>query len=70
MQDKSFNFKKSIKSLANIDDRVTVIIGKYKLDKEIELEHRKIVINILKGVRNFILDFNALCETTLETTIL
>ena len=41
MHDKSFNFKISTKSLADIDNRVNILTARYKFDKGIELEDKK-----------------------------
>ena len=54
-----FNFEKSISNLINLDDRINMILEKYKTKTKIEYDNknRVIIINILNEIRMFMLDF-------------
>ena len=43
--------------MSDIDDRINMIIAKYKPDIDIEIEDKKTVIIILNEIRNKFLDF-------------
>ena len=55
-----FNFEKSISNLINLDDRINMILEKYKTKTKIEYDNknRVIIINILNEIRMFMLDFD------------
>ena len=57
MYDISFILKNYIKDLAGIDDRINILVAKYKPDNVTELEDSKRVTSILNIIRNNLLDF-------------
>ena len=54
-----FNFEKSISNLVNLDDRINMILEKYKpkTKKDDDNKNRFIIISILNKIRMFMLDF-------------
>ena len=47
MDDRLFNFEKSIKNVANIDDKVNILIDDHKPKTATEYDNKKIVVSIL-----------------------
>ena len=68
MHDKSFNFKISTKSLADIDNRINILTARYKFDKRIELDDKKRVISILSVIRTNLLDFHTRHDALFKLT--
>ena len=53
-----FNFRKSIKNLANTDNEIIMIIYDYKPKTETEYDNKKREVSILDETRKFLVDFN------------
>ena len=68
MDDKLFNFEKSIKHLANIDNKINIIIGNYQPKTETGFVIKKSVFSILNEIRSSILDFYLNYETICKMT--
>ena len=51
------DFEKSIKGLANIDDKINMIIGYYKPKTESRYDDEKRVVSILNEIAKFMFDF-------------
>ena len=64
-----FNFKKSTKNLANIDEKINATIDDYKPKTETEYDNKKRVAgSILNEIRKSMLDFYVSHETTFNLT--
>ena len=66
MHDISFILKNYIKDLAGIDDRINILVAKYKPDNVTELEDSKRVASFLNTIRNNLLDFHTLQDNFLS----
>ena len=63
MDNRLFNFEKSIKNLSDIDNRIHKIIDDYNPKAKTEYENKKRALSILDAVKNYILDFYRNRET-------
>ena len=52
-----FDFKKSVKNLADIDDRIIMTVENYEPKTKTEMEDKKRVVSILNKIRYSKLDF-------------
>ena len=62
------NFEKSIENIANIDNKVNIIIDYYKSKTETDYDDKKTVVSIINEIRNDLLDFYPHCETIVKLT--
>ena len=68
MNNRLFNFEKSIKNLSDIDNKIHRITDNYKPKTETKYEDKKRIVNILNSVKNSILDFYLNLETISKLT--
>ena len=58
MDNRLLNFRKSIKNLANTDNKIIIIVSDYKPKPETEYDSKKREVSILDETRKFLVDFN------------
>ena len=57
MFEDNFDFQKSIKSLATIDEKINAIVYNYESKRKVQIEDKKIAVSILNKIRYKLLDY-------------